>query len=231
MSLDALPALTTAFLAGLLGAGHCFGMCGGIAGALGAAAPGGQAVASALRFNLARVTAYSLLGGVAATVAGLGGAIVGIPDWAWVLRLATALLIALIGLRLLANAPALAVIERLGGRIWQRVAPTLQRAAGRPGWRGQVALGLGWGLLPCGLVYTMLFTAAASGRFLDGAAVMAAFGLGTLPALLGLTSWSPALGLLLRDAWFRRCVGAGLLLLATWTAVMLFAVDGAQHAH
>ena len=34
--------LTAAFLAGLLGSGHCFGMCGGIAGSLGALAGTGR---------------------------------------------------------------------------------------------------------------------------------------------------------------------------------------------
>jgi sulfite exporter TauE/SafE len=50
------------------------------------------------------------------------------------------------------------------------------------------ALGLGalWGWLPCGMVYAVLLTALALGNWWQGAAVMFAFGLGTLPNLLGI---------------------------------------------
>ena len=57
--------LTTAFLAGLLGSGHCFGMCGGIAAGLGAMSRG-RALVPALQFNLARLVSYAVLGLVAA---------------------------------------------------------------------------------------------------------------------------------------------------------------------
>jgi len=45
-------------------------------------------------------------------------------------------------------------------------------------------LGMLWGWLPCGLVYSALATALASGSSVRGALAMLAFGLGTLPNLL-----------------------------------------------
>ena len=64
-----------AFLAGLLGSGHCFGMCGGIAGSLGAisGASTRSIAPPALQFNFGRVLGYALLGAVAGGVLGAAG--------------------------------------------------------------------------------------------------------------------------------------------------------------
>lgn len=226
---ELVPVLSTAFLAGLLGAGHCFGMCGGIAGGLGAMSAGRGAVGAALTFNGARILSYAILGGVAATLLGVTGEALALPDWGRWLRWATAVLIALVGLQFLFNLRVLAVIERGGARVWRKVSPLAQRAAGAKGLGGRLALGLAWGLLPCGLVYTILLTAASTGSFPDGALVMLAFGAGTLPALLGMTLWAPALASLLQDQVFRRLMGIALVLLAAWSVLMMGGNSHAQH--
>ena len=59
------------------------------------------------------------------------------------------------------------------------------RAASRPGPASRLLVGLCWGLLPCGLVYTLLLAAASTGSVPAGAAIMVAFGLGTLPSMVG----------------------------------------------
>jgi hypothetical protein len=46
-----------------------------------------------------------------------------------------------------------------------------------------LGLGLVWGWLPCGLVYSVLLIAATSAQPIQGAFVIIAFGLGTLPAM------------------------------------------------
>ena len=78
----------------------------------------------------------------------------------------------------------LAGLERLGGRLWRHVAP-LARAIPARGLTGAVLLGMLWGWLPCGFVYSMLIFAALKGGALQGAAMMLCFGLGTAPAVLG----------------------------------------------
>lgn len=227
--LELVPALSTAFLAGLLGAGHCFGMCGGIAGGLGAMAGRGGGVGAALTFNLARILSYGLLGGVAALVVGLGGEALSVPAWGRALRVVTAILIALIGLQYLFNLRLLAVVERGGARLWNKVSPWVRRAASANGAPGRLALGLAWGLLPCGLVYSILLTAASTGEFARGFLVMLAFGAGTLPVLMGLTGWAPALAALLGDKVFRRAIGVALILLAVWSVMMMG--DASGHSH
>lgn len=231
MSLDLLPVLVTAFMAGLLGAGHCFGMCGGIAGGFGALATGRGAFGSALLFNGGRIISYGLLGGVLAVLIGVAGEGLGVPGWSRWLRLLTGVLIALVGLRFLFDWQGLARIEQAGAGLWRRVSPLVNKAARTRGPLGRLALGLTWGFLPCGLVYTMLLTAMSTGKFVDGFLTMFAFGVGTLPALLGMTLWAPALSSFLQEKATRRIVGAGLLLVAGWTLFVLWGMGGGGHAH
>ena len=226
---ELLPVLTTAFFAGLLGAGHCFGMCGGIASGLGTTAARKGAFSAALVFNFSRITSYALLGGITALALGFTGEALSLPEWSRWLRWATAILIALVGLQFLFGIRFLAIIERSGATVWNRLSPLIQRATSIRGLGGRAALGLAWGFLPCGLVYTILLTAASMGGFAKGALVMFSFGLGTLPALLGLTLWAPALATLLQDKWFRRAIGLALILLAVWSVLMMGGSDSHQH--
>jgi len=219
--------LSTAFLAGLLGSGHCFGMCGGIAAGLGAMSRG-RAIVPALQFNLARLGSYASLGLVSATVLGGVSDLTLIGRW---LRLLTAVMIAMIGLRFLFNFRGLEIIERGGAGLWKKVLPLALRAGQRQDWFGRVVLGACWGLLPCGLVYTVLITAASTGNPAGGVMAMLAFGAGTLPAMLGLTVAAPALATFLGDRTVRRVIGFALLVLALWTVFMVWGASQGPTDH
>jgi sulfite exporter TauE/SafE len=86
--------------------------------------------------------------------------------------------------------PLVRAVESAGGRLWRRLQPLARHVL--PAYTVPRALGLGllWGWLPCGMVYAVLLTAAATGSSWQGAAVMAAFGLGTLPSLLALAAFT-----------------------------------------
>ena len=222
-------------MAGLLGSGHCFAMCGGIAGSLGVMAATGRsttAVRAALDFNLARLTSYMLLGGLAGGLVGFAADVPQLRSVGFVLRIATALMVALVGIRFLFNWSGLDIIERGGARVWKHILPLAVRASQRKDRAGRLALGLLWGFLPCGLVYTLLLTAASTGAVLTGAFTMLAFGLGTLPAMLGLTLAAPGLSALLADRSFRRFIGFSLVILAIWMlATLVYPMNPAEHAH
>lgn len=211
------PTLIGMFLAGLLGSGHCLGMCGGIAGALGAY-PGAQpAWLRALGFNLGRILGYAALGALAGALSAAAGHLLlpaGGLRW---LRLLAALLLILLGLQLLSQRPLLAPLERLGARLWRRLAPLSRRSLRIPGTLGRLCVGLLWALLPCGLVYTALAAALTTANPLHGAATMFAFGLGTLPLMLGATAGGNAITRLLRRTPVRRAAGALILLGGLWT--------------
>lgn len=222
--------LSTAFLAGLLGSGHCFGMCGGIAAGLGAMSKG-RAVVPALQFNLARLASYAILGLLAATVLSGVSGLVPIGRW---LRVLTAVMIMLIGLKFLFNFRGIEFIERGGAGLWKKIMPFAMKASNRQDALGRVLLGVCWGFIPCGLVYSVLMTAASTANPLGGALTMLAFGAGTLPSMLGLTVAAPALSAFLEDRTVRRLIGFALIVLAIWTLLMMWGSmsQGAMnHAH
>ncbi len=220
------PELTLlgALVAGLVGSAHCAGMCGGITGALGVAArsSGGgtfRRVGFTTAFSVGRILSYVLAGAIAGWI-GEGLRPAG-PGWAAAFRILTALVLVLIGLQVAFHLKLLAPIEAAGARVWRHIGPRL-RPLLPPRHLGHALLvGAAWGWLPCGLVYGMLVAAAAAGGAAEGAAVMAAFGLGTLPAMtaMGLAAggMSGAAGRL-RGGW-RRTAGIMLVIFGLWTAV------------
>lgn len=236
-----IPALMTAFLVGLLGSGHCFGMCGGIAAGLGTIPVQGSSCdvgearphwSSACLFNLGRILTYAFLGLTGAWLLGGAGEMLNVPRWSMILRALTAVMIFMIGLQFLFNFKTLALIERGGVKIWNKVLPVAVKATSLPGGTGRLLVGLCWGFLPCGLVYSVLLTASAASSAVSGAVVMLAFGLGTVPAMLGMGLAAPALVALLNDRWARKLLGVALILLAVLSvALMVARMQGAGQGH
>lgn len=226
--------LVTAFLAGLLGSGHCFGMCGGIAGSLGALSGGSskkQLVLPALQFNLGRLLGYAILGAIAAGMIGAAGEIMALKAYGKYLRVITALMVLFIGLRFLIDWGGLNIIEKGGAGIWKKIMPFATKISQRHDWIGRTGLGICWGFLPCGLVYTVLMTAASTGNAISGAFTMFSFGAGTAPAMMGLTIAAPALSTFLSDKLVRRIVGFSLIVLALWMVMPILGGSGGGHAH
>ena len=171
------------FIVGLLGAGHCAGMCGGIVGALSMQGPQGSGASAAvhLAYNLGRIASYALAGFVAGALGQLAG---NLPALQHGLYLFASLMLVALGLYLLGLTQSLAWIERGGQVVWKRIQPFTRRFLPVRGVAQALPLGLLWGWLPCGLVYSALTTALAAGSAGQGALLMLAFGLGTLPNLL-----------------------------------------------
>ncbi|WP_412479408.1 sulfite exporter TauE/SafE family protein [Azonexus sp. IMCC34839] len=170
------------FLVGLLGGTHCVGMCGGIVGALSMGGPARWSMHFA--YNGGRIFSYTLAGALAGA---LGAATLGLEQQ-WPIRqvlflLANLMLIAL-GLYLLGVTRALAFTERAGQHLWRHLQPMTRRFLPAQTVAQAFPLGLLWGWLPCGLVYSALVSALSAGSATRGAALMLAFGLGTLPNLL-----------------------------------------------
>ena len=170
------------FLVGLLGGTHCVGMCGGIVGAL--SIGGGQRGVRHLAYNAGRITSYSLAGALAGALGDAGIALSGAFPTRLVLFLLANLMLVALGLYLMGMTGVLGFAERFGQRLWQRIQPLTRRFLPAHTWAQAFPLGLLWGWLPCGLVYSALVTALTSGSALRGAGMMLAFGAGTLPTLL-----------------------------------------------
>lgn len=174
------------FLIGLLGGAHCVGMCGGIVGALtvrmpGQAAPGWSVH---LAYNFGRLSTYTLLGAAMGAIGSVGMLYDGmLPVQLGLYVLANLMLVAL-GLYLTGFTRPLAPLERLGQGLWRHVQPLGRRFLPARSAAQALPLGMLWGLIPCGLIYSVLATALVTGSAVRGAALMLAFGLGTLPNLL-----------------------------------------------
>lgn len=207
-------AIASAWLIGLLGSTHCLGMCGGIVGTLSLAAQGSRARQwlFLLAYNLGRIASYAAAGALFGAIgATLLGALPGAAGRSGAHLLSAAFMIAL-GLYLTGWWRGLATLERAGSHLWRRIAPLAQRLL--PVRNGLHALLIGalWGFLPCGLVYSALAWSLASGDALRGALLMAAFGAGTLPALLVWGGLARALGAVTRQSRIRQV--SGVLVLA-----------------
>lgn len=175
-----------AFAFGLLASGHCLLMCGGIAGALGAvtvrAKDTGTPWLLLAGYQLGRLTSYATAG---LLIGGIGAGIVQFVDQDAVriaLRWLTALVFAALALNLLRGGRG--VDFALGHSVWARLAPVARRFVPVRTWPRAFALGALWGWMPCGLVYSVLIVAALGAHPLQSAAIMFAFGLGTVPAVL-----------------------------------------------
>jgi hypothetical protein len=229
--------LGAALIAGLAGSGHCLTMCGGIAGALAmrnsTSGGAGSRLALAIAYNVARVASYTIAGALAGLLGRTLLRSVNVAPLSIALRvLAGAIMVAAAG-RLLFGWRLLDPLEAAGAGLWRRALPAQGRIAQRKGLSGAIGLGLAWGWLPCGLTYSMLLLAATTATAPDGALVMAAFGVGTLPAMVSATvAFERAAMLLTRRATLRNVAGSLLLAFGAWTAgsALYHALAHGKHA-
>lgn len=195
------------FLVGFLGGGHCLGMCGGLSAALALQLPKSSAWSYLLLANVGRMASYVAAGALVGGLLSLGVN----QDKSLILKLilfifANVLLLGM-GLYLAGLSALVQKIEALGAPIWRRLSPMFQRCLPIRTYAQALLAGLLWGWLPCGLVYTALLSALASASALDGALLMLAFALGTLPNVFLLGLFALPLREFLQKTWVRRLLG------------------------
>jgi len=213
---DVLPLLGSALVLGLLGGGHCLGMCGGLMGALTLAIPPeqrGRRLRLLLAYNLGRIFSYASAG----LLLGLAGWAVASSPAAMGLRVVAALLLIAMGLYLAGWWSGLTRIEALGRGLWRHIQPVASRLLPVSSLPRALLLGALWGWLPCGLVYSTLLWAASQGNAGYSAALMLAFGLGTWPVLLATGLAAERVNALLRRRSVRVAGGVLVMLFGIWT--------------
>ena len=213
----------TAFTAGLLGGVHCVGMCGGIVSALTFGLPEakrnhiGGMLPYQLAYNLGRMLSYVAAGAVMGALGMLLAQVMPVYYAQRALLALAGIFMVLLGLYLAGWWMVLSRLEALGGRLWRRLEPLSRRLlpVERPSQAFMV--GMVWGWIPCGLVYTMLVTAVSSGSALGGALLLLAFALGTLPTMLGIGLLAGAAARLTQSAELRRFAGTMVVLFGLHT--------------
>lgn len=210
----------SAFLIGLLGSTHCLGMCGGISASLSMALPVGSGFRfrqslMLLAFNVGRIASYAV---IAAGVALLSTSAAN--QWAelgGLLRTIAGLLLILMGLSMAQWWQGIRYVERIGAPVWAKLSPLTRRLL-PVRYPGQaLALGVLWGWLPCGLIYSTLGWAALQPTVGSAALTMVFFGLGTLPSMLATgyaASWIRGLQ---GNRLFRKGTAVMLIVFGLWT--------------
>lgn len=172
--------------------------------------------------------AYAFAGALIAAPGLWLGEVFGTPERMTAVRATAGGLLILVGLTLLFPQGPMRHLERLGQLVWRRIQPLAAAGLRRGDLLGLILVGGLWGFLPCGLVYSMLIVAATTGDPLNGALLMTAFGVGTLPAVT-------AAGLAINAGWvrsgaLRKVSGMVLILLGTWTAFAVPVMQSLQHS-
>ena len=246
--MDTPATLTSAFLLGLFTTLHCVGMCGGIIGALSLGLPEKirdnklQLLFFVGTYNVGRIISYSLAGLLAGAIGSSAFTSAGLEQGHQILKYIAAAMMIAVGLYLSGWLPQLANVERIGVPLWKKLEPVGRRLLPVSTPLKALSYGLIWGWLPCGMVYFVLIWALSAADAIQGALLMLAFGLGTLPTLLAagfMTSWVTRFA---RNTKVRSIVGLLIIAMAIGSLLIPMQhnnhgdtqpdqIDHSEHAH
>ncbi len=212
--------LLTLFLLGFFGGGHCVGMCGGLSSAFALQLPPGlNRFGLVVLLNAGRITSYTLIGFLLGLLGQAGISLDQTRLLQTVLFVAANVMLLFLGLYLAGLSALAAKIEGIGRPVWKRINPLLTRLLPVKSAPACFAVGMLWGWLPCGLVYSASLYALGSGRAGQGALYMFAFALGTLPNLLAVGLFATQLKSFLQHRAVRLCAGLAVAAWAVWQLV------------
>lgn len=220
----------TAFAIGLMGGVHCVGMCGGIVGALSFGMAGQHKTSSFALFrllfayNAGRLLSYTIAGALMGGVGWMAANWLEIRQLQLGLQTLAGVFMVLLGLYLAGWWTVLVRLEKVGGLAWKYIEPLGRKLLPVKNFRHALMLGLLWGWLPCGLVYSVLIWSISAGGFEQGALLMFAFGLGTLPNLLAMGYFANQLQRWVRNTLVRQAAGMMVMGFGAWN---LYLVTGA----
>lgn len=223
------PAFTTsyfvAFLMGLISSLHCIGMCGSIIGTLTLSLSPDIRNKKALllpfvfNYNLGRIVSYTIAGALAGVIQTIAVMHMSEIHGHRLLQIFSAIIMASAGLYIAGWFPHFAYIEKLGTHFWKKIEPFGRRLIPVKNRSHAFLFGMVWGWLPCGLVYAALAVAATAGDVTKSALTMLAFGLGTLPAVMGVGIMTGILTRLSRMQKCKQAIGLFMIVLALLAAL------------
>lgn len=209
-----------AFAMGLFSSLHCIGMCGSIIGTLTLSLkPEVRNNKSTLfpyilNYNIGRIFSYSLAGLLVGLAEALLTLPMGLDHGHRFLQLLSAAIMISAGFYIAGWFPRFAYIEKAGSKLWKQLEPYGRKLIPVSTYRQAFLFGMVWGWLPCGLVYAALALAATTGDVFRSAMTMLAFGIGTLPAVVGVGIMANIITKLSRMQRFKQLIGLLLVLVA-----------------
>lgn len=218
----------TAFTVGLMGGVHCVGMCGGIVGALSFAtqqkknSQSRSLLSLLFAYNFGRLCSYSLAGGLMGALGWMVNNWSGIQSIQVLLQFFAAVFMLLMGLYISGWWMGLSRLEKAGAYVWKYIQPLAQKFLPVETASHAVILGVLWGWLPCGLVYSVLVWSVSAGDFQQGALLMLSFGLGTLPNLMAMGLFANQLKQFVQRQAVRYMAGGLVILFALWSLWLVY---------
>ena len=191
-------------------------MCGGIAAALNLGGNKGPAITVA--YHMGRISSYTLLGGALGFAAGA----IDMQAWTIALRYIAGFLLLGMGLYVADWWRGMALLEHLGSKLWQPVQKFSSRYLPIHHWSQALGLGLCWGLMPCGLIYSSLAWAATAQNGVQSATLMLCFGIGTLPAMLATSFGAGNVQQFLRRRGLKVFIALFLIASGAWTIYLTY---------
>ncbi|MBV1911197.1 MAG: sulfite exporter TauE/SafE family protein [Kangiellaceae bacterium] len=222
--------LSGAVLLGLLGAGHCLAMCGGIITSLSITSSAAKYRSNwslVLLYQVGRITSYTFFGAVVGWIGLEFNQLSALP----ILKTLSGLLLIAMALYINQWWYGLSYLEKAGKLIWKRISPLSKNLLPVKNHKQALLLGGLWGWLPCGLVYTSLGFALSLGNSLSSAAFMFCFGIGTLPATLFAGSASLSIKKLLNKPGIRLVSSLFFLVMGIYTLYVIYIGGEAAHHH
>lgn len=213
-----------AFIMGFFSSMHCIGMCGSIIGTL-TLSLNQQIRENKARlskfvfsYNIGRISSYTLAGLIAGLLEHVLTLPLGEGHGHRILQILSAFFMTGAGLYIAGWFPRFAYIEKLGSVLWRKIEPFGRRLIPVRNLPQAFVFGMIWGWLPCGLVYAAIALSATTADVVRSAFTMLAFGLGTLPAVVGMGIMTSSLAQLSRMHRFRQAAGVFLIILAVIAA-------------
>ncbi|MBS3953434.1 MAG: sulfite exporter TauE/SafE family protein [Methylomicrobium sp.] len=213
------------FLMGLLSSMHCIGMCGSIIGTLTLSLKPEirnnktRLLPYVLNYNLGRIFSYTVAGGLAGAVQFLLMLPFGEAIAYRLFQMLSAVIMIGAGFYIAGWFPRFAYIEKAGSRFWKLIEPYGRKLIPVKTRLQAFLFGMVWGWLPCGLIYAALALAATTSDITRSALTMLSFGMGTLPAVIGVGIMTGILTRLSRLRYFKQAVGLFMILLALFAAL------------
>jgi uncharacterized protein len=213
-----------ALIMGLFSGFHCIGMCGSIIGTL------TLSLRQEIRdnkslltlfifyYNLGRITSYTIAGFFAGLLEHVLTLPLGEGHGHRLLQILSAFVMAGAGLHIAGWFPRFAYIEKTGSLFWKKIEPYGHRLIPVHTLPQAYVFGMVWGWLPCGLVYTALALSATTGEIVRSGLTMLTFGVGTLPAVIGVGIMTSLMARLSQMRRFRQSAGLFLIVLALLAA-------------
>jgi sulfite exporter TauE/SafE len=227
MSFD--PAFTSsylvAFIMGLFSSMHCIGMCGSIIGTLTLSLSPEirnnkkRLLPFVFNYNFGRITSYAIAGALVGVIEALLTAHLGQTQGHRILQILSAVIMGSAGLYIAGWFPRFAYIEKAGVMLWKTIEPYGRKLIPVKNRTHAYLFGMVWGWMPCGLVYSALALSATAGDASKSAMTMLAFGLGTLPAVIGVGVMTQLLTRLSRIQRFKQAIGLFMIILALFSAL------------